>query len=207
MRRLFLRIDEILRRRQNIEEFCSDADCVLRIKVCRAERSLPVENGVIEAGAPLLELHFWNEQLPRRQDGAPSISWAAKGLRALLRSFAMLARHVERSPELGPIAGVFGITTFMSPGDAETAGRLLTRLGFSYAPHRGSLGAFGDFWENLHVWFMNRTFAGGASRPRLSGLRRVQLWMSREEFLHRYGTAAAQSTGGGPARRGANAVH
>jgi hypothetical protein len=175
--------------------------------VCRAERSFPVENGVIEAGAPLLELHFWNEQVPRPQDGAPSISWAAQGLRALLSSFAKLARHLERSPELKPIAGVFGITTFMSPGDAETGGRLLTRLGFSYAPHRGSLGAFGDFWENLHVWFMYRTFAGGDSRRRLSGFRRVQMWMSREEFLHRYGTAAARTTRGGAARRGANAAH
>jgi hypothetical protein len=186
MRRLFLFIDETLRRRQQIEEFCDDADCVLRIKRCRAPRSLPVERGAIPADAEVLELHLWNEHVPRRSASVSSLAWAAKGQRALVGSLAKLARHVEQRDELRNVTGIFGITTLMSPKDAATADRLLTRLGFAHAPYRSRFGAFGDFWENLHVWFLYRTFCRGSGRKPLSGLRRRILWMSKEDLLRRY---------------------
>jgi hypothetical protein len=186
MRRLFLLIDEILRRRQKIEEFSDDPDCLLRINVRPAPRPLPLASGVVPAGTEVLEIHLWNEHLPRAEASDSSLAWAVKGRAGLLRSLAALARHVEHRPELENVRAVFGITTLMSEKDAETAERMLARLGFSHAPYRSSLGAFGDFWQNLHVWFLYRAFRRSAPRKPLRGLRRKMLWMSKEDLLRRY---------------------
>ncbi|HEU4618703.1 MAG TPA: hypothetical protein VFV10_11705 [Gammaproteobacteria bacterium] len=183
MRRLFLFIDERLRRRQNIEEFCDDPECMLRIKLCRADRTFALEKGEIRKGADVLELHLWNEHVPLRA-GRTGLAWAARSRRAFVTSLAKLARHVQQRPELRGVAGVIGITTFMSPREAEAAERVLERLGFAHAPY--SVGAFGDFWENLHVWFLHRTFCDGAGHKPLSGLTRRIMWMSSDDLLRRY---------------------
>lgn len=187
MRRLFRCIDEILRRRQDIREFWNDADCMFRISLRPAERALPLPEGEIPAGAQLLELHYWNEHLPPQPSGGPDLAWAAKCRRMLLATLVALAARLERSPELRSAAGVFGITTFLSPAEAETGKKLLARLGFCHAPYRSRLGAFGDFWENLYVWFLNRAYGGSSVRRRsVWELRRVLVWTSREELVRRY---------------------
>lgn len=186
MRRLFLLIDEILRRRQKIEEFSDDPDCVLRIKRCLAPRELARIAAEIPAGADVLELHLWNEHLPQGSPSGPGLSWAVKGRGAFVRSLERLAAHIDRRADLREVEAVFGVTTFMSERDARTAERVLGRLGFSQAPYRSSLGAFGDFWENLHVWFLYRTFRRGGRRKPLFGLRRRILWMSKQDLLRRY---------------------
>jgi hypothetical protein len=206
MRRLFLLIDEILRRRQKIEEFCADADCVLRINVRPAPRPLRVEGGEIPAGTPVLELHLWNEHLPHGDPSDSGLAWAVKGRGALVRSLAALAQHIEHRSELADVAAVFGITTLMSEKDARTAERVLARLGFAHASYRSSLGAFGDFWENLHVWFLYRTFRRSARAKPLFGLRRKMLWMSREDFLDRYAPRGARTERRGAAARGRGPV-
>ncbi len=187
--RLFHAIDEHLRRQQNIVEFWNDPECVFRIRFCRAERVLPLEQGEIPAGAAMLELHYWNEHLPQPPDGGPDLMWAAKGRRMLMTSLAKLADWIERTPEARDIQGVFAITTFLSPREAQTGERLLARLGFRYEPFTS--GAFRDFWENVYVWFLNRTFGGGRVRKRsVRGLRRVLVWMARDDLVARFGARA-----------------
>jgi hypothetical protein len=186
MRRLILLIDGILRRRQKIEEFWDHPDCLLRISRRPAPCALPLRDGQIPAGAPLLEIHLWNEHLAHAEPADSSLAWGAKSGSALVRSLAALARHMERRADGADVAAVFGVTTFMSEKEAETAERLLARLGFAFAPYRSSLGAFGDFWENLHVWLLHRAFRHSVRRAPLFGLRRKMLWMSKEDLLYRY---------------------
>ncbi len=191
LNRLFRAIDEHLRRSQNIVEFCGDADCLFRVRFCRAERAFPLERGAIPEGAEMLELHYWNEHLPRPPEGGPDLMWAAKGRRMLMASLAKLADWIENTPEARGVEGVFAITTFLSPGEAQTGERLMARLGFRYEPFTS--GAFRDFWENVYVWFLNRTFGEGRVRRRsVWGLRRVLVWMPRENLLARFGTGAEQ---------------
>jgi hypothetical protein len=198
MRGLFLLIDAILRRKQNIAAFWDDPGCVLRINLRAAPRPLPLDGNVVRPGTKVLELHLWNEHLPQVGASDSSLAWAVKGHAALVRSLAALAQHVEQRADLADVPAVFGITTFMSQKDAQTAERVLARLGFAQTAYRSSLGAFGDFWENLYAWFLYRTFRRSAPRKPLLGMRRKLLWMSKEELVRRY---ARRGSRPGAARR------
>jgi hypothetical protein len=119
----------------------------------------------------------------------------------LFASLVKLARHLEESPENRAVAGLVGITTFLSPEEAQTGQRLLSRLGFDFEPYRSPLGAFGDFWENVYVWFLNRTFGGKHVRRRsLGGLRRYLVWMPRKALVRRYAAETRRVRRGGAAK-------
>lgn len=189
MRRLVRTLDELQRRRLGIREFCDDPECLFRIRVARAERPLAVADGEVPAGAQVLELHFWNEHFPRLPPSGLDLAWAARGQHMLIASLRKLARHLRDAPDLRSVAAVIGVTVLISPGEASAPEKLLSRLGFASAPYRSPLGRIGEFWENLYTWLIMWTFNGTTLRLRhLSRLHRMEVWMSKEEFVRRYAT-------------------
>jgi hypothetical protein len=187
MRALMRSVDALLRRGQRIREFSDDPECLFRIRVGRAPRPLPTEWGEIPAGAPMVELHFWNEQLPRPPERDAGLAWGTRGLGQVKRSLAALARHLREAPELRTVAGVMGVTAFFSAGEIAAGKRAVQRLGFECEPYRGRLGRFGELWENVHAHCMLWAFNERAARVR-SGARidRMMIWMPAEELVRRY---------------------
>lgn len=190
MRALIRRFDAWLRSRLGVFEFCDAPDCLLRIRLNTAAHVLLLPDGTISAGAPVLELHLWNEHLPPLPPAGPDLAWAVQIRRKLIASFRSLAARIEQEPRFAAIRAIGGITVLLSPEEAGQGRTLFQHLGFSILPHPERLGRFGEFWENLYTWWIMWTFNPATlRRRRLLHLRRMEVWMSAKEFLRRYGEA------------------
>jgi hypothetical protein len=184
MRQIIRAFDRGLRRTLGVREFDADPECLLRIRRTRARRPLPLPGAVVPAGAPVLELHLWNERIPPISPQGADVAWAASIERRFLRSLRLLARHVQEEPGLREARALGGATVLA----ARPAQGLIPRLGFHILPYRHPLGRFAEFWENAYTWALMWTFNQSSLRKRpLLRLRRSEIWMTAEDFLGRYG--------------------
>jgi len=192
VRALIRQFDAMLRRAYGVFEFCDDENCLLRLRLTEAPYPLRLSDHVVRAGDPVLELHLWNEHIPPLPPDGPDLAWATRMRRMLIHSFHVLARYMENDPHLSSVCAVGGVTVLLSPGDRPGGERLMERLGFTITPYHNPLGRFGEFWENFYAWWLMWTFnAASLRRRQLIRLRRVEVWMSADEFLQRYGTSMA----------------
>jgi hypothetical protein len=74
---LIFGLDGILRRCHSIIEFTSDPNCILRIKLGRLDEDIVLSDSTrVHARARIVDLHLWNEQIPRMPKHGASIAWA-----------------------------------------------------------------------------------------------------------------------------------
>jgi hypothetical protein len=181
--------DRFLRWAYGVFEFCNDPNCLLRVRVTRTARPVSLPGGQVPAGAPVLELHLWNEHLPPIPAEGPDIAWGVRTQRLWLASLRALARQIRQDPRLAGVQVVAGITSVFAPGDGGGGEKHFVHLGFTVLPHHSPLGRFGEFWENLYAWGIMWGFNAATLRHRrLLRLRRTEVWMMAEEFLRRYGS-------------------
>lgn len=188
LRGLILRFDAFLRRRLRITDLCDDPECLLRVRVKPAHRTVALPGFTVPAGASLLELHLWNEHvLPIPETGADML-WALRTQRMFLRSLREAARQLERRPEYAGVQAVTGITVLVHAADGSARDMILGRLGFTILPCRNPLGRFGEFWENLYTYAIMWAYnAPSVQRRNVLRMRRSEFWMPAEEFLRRFG--------------------
>lgn len=187
MRILVRALDTLLRRVYGIFEFCDDEACLLRLRVTRAPHAVPLPDGEVRAGAPVLEPHLWNEHMPPIPPEGADVAWAVRTHRMLVDSLPAVAYQIRHDPRLTDVQAIGGVTVLVSPGDHPAGGRLAKRLGFALFPYRNPLGRFGEFWENLYTWALMWAFnAPSLRRWQLVRLRRTEAWISVAEFLRRY---------------------
>lgn len=184
MRTLIRYFDRLLRHLLGVIEFCDDPEGLLRIKLTTAAHDIPLPDHTVPAGTPVIELHLWNEHVPPLPPAGPDLAWAAHSRRMLISSLRSLARLLEIDARLAGAQAIGGVTVLVSLGGEG----LFRRLGFTILPYRNPLGRFGEFWENFYTWAIMWTFNQASLRQRhLLQWRRSEIWMSREEFLRRYG--------------------
>lgn len=199
--RLFVReLDHWLRALQGVYEFSTDPQCLLRLSVERAPHILRLPDGEIEKGAPTVDLHLWNEHIPRIPAAGPDFGWALRVHRMLKGSLKAVATELQSDPRLAGVKAIGGANALILPGNPGGGEGLMKRLGFMVTPYRHPLGRFGEFWENSYSWLLMWTFNAASLRGRsLLALRRSETWMSRVEFLRRYGAAIpVRISGHGP---------
>ncbi len=181
-------IDRLAAKRRGIYAFSQDPACLLRLRRTTARHDLNLPDGVIVAGAPVVEIHLWNEHmLQLSQDGRGGIAFGNAFLRGIIHSFQGIARAMLSDPQLANAQAVGCNLIFLfdenNPERVYQAGR----LGFTYLPHRRPLGAFGEFWENLYAWGLMWAYnPESLAGRRFFGSRRSEIWMSRQVFLDRY---------------------
>jgi hypothetical protein len=193
VRRLIRGLDTLLRRGNGVFVFWDHPDCVLRLQRRRAPHALRFPTHAVPAGAPVLGLHLWNEHLPPLPEAGADLAWATQMRRRFVGSLRAVAREVTRDPRLSGAQALGGTTVLLEPGEASASVRLMQRLGFTVMPTRHPLGRFGTFWDNVYAWGLMWTFNPATLRGRtLLGLRRVEMWMSVEELLRRYGAEGSR---------------
>ncbi|MCX7682286.1 MAG: hypothetical protein N2508_10065 [Anaerolineae bacterium] len=187
MRTLIRHFDRLLRHVLGVVEFCDDPEGLLRVRMTAAAYEVHLPDRTVPAGAPVLELHLWNEHVPPLSPAGPDLAWAARSRRMLIASLRSLAHQMETEAWLSKVQAIEGVTVLVSLGGEG----FFKRLGFMILPYRNPLGRFGEFWENLYTWMIMWTFNQASLRQRhLLHLRRNAIWMSREEFLRRYGSGS-----------------
>ena len=173
-----------MRRRMNLIEFWDHPDCLIRVSVVRSDRPLIVANGVIPVGEKIIEIHFWNEHVPSIPDTGVDMVWATKGVRMLVTSFNELARQLTSNDQFQGVKAIGGITPLFFAGQGSSAERIWKRLGFTMSPHKGKLGRFGEFWENVYTWLIMWAFNPPSVRNQnLLKMRRTEFWVNTDEFM------------------------
>ncbi len=185
-------LDRLLRRAYGIYEFWSAPDCIFRVSVSEADRRIELPGLTLEKGARLVELHFWNEHMPRLPEGGPTVSWAKQLLRQVDRSFREVAKRAASDARLAGAQAIGGVMIAFEDEAGFGAVAVLERLGFRVAPYRNPHGELAEFWSRLYSWVLLRAYQRHSLRGRrVSQLHRVDLWMPMADFMSRYGARAS----------------
>lgn len=197
---LILAVDALLRRIGGVTEFEAEPEGLLRIARRHAGRPVALCDGVrIERGAPVLELHFWNEHLPPFPSDTATFDWARYVEQRIEASLCRLARHMQARGSWNDIQALRVHLSTPKHGPPTVLVRLLIEAGFD--PVEGPVSAMASLLSLLDgVWAWMLTWA---CNPRgLVGWRfdreRREYWFSRSRFLAAY----TNSNQGGVPERG-----
>jgi hypothetical protein len=131
LRALVIGLDRWLRRRQGIVAFCQDPDCLLRISKATAPVTTVLSDGIrVNAGDPIIELHFWNERLPRLPEGGVGLRWALWAGHRFARSLELLADHVVKDVRLSQVVALRSETIFTTADNGRALAGVARHLGF-----------------------------------------------------------------------------
>jgi hypothetical protein len=182
------RVDAMLRQRQGIFEFSNDPDCIFRISLGRAGRLLTLSDGVaIRPHDAVVQIHYWNEQMPPIPKEGRSALWAARFRNGVVHSLSLLAEALTRERRFADVAAIFAAPAFAAGGGPAITTRLSTRLGFDVLDGPSSDGSIHAWFDSLLIWVLMRTFNPASVRGRGLAHDRVPIWMSRSKLLTMYG--------------------
>ena len=153
--------DRWLRRRQGVFEYTGHPGCIFRVQHGRADERVALSDGTrIAPGDPILDLHFWNEQLPPMGADGATLRWACRMRRAIEISLTELARYLDDHPDLDDIAVVRIDMRLGTAARSRQIVRLSARLGFEPAADlvmtgsHVSGGTLHRFGENLYIFLL-----------------------------------------------------
>ena len=192
VRSLIYGLDALLRRSQGVFEFTDDPACILRISLARANSNQVLADGTrIEPGDLLVNIHLWNERLPRMPREGADLAWAQRMYRQFILSLRLLAKYIASNPGPAAARAIYGEPGLFTTGSLDAGLGALTRLGFEIQRPRAAAGPwqrFAEFWQNLYSYALLWTFNPGSLWSRTFwGLERCQIWMSRATLERLYG--------------------
>ena len=176
------RLDDWLRRRQGVFEYTDREDCIFRAQAIKAERPVSLGDGTrIEPGDLLLNIHLWNEHMPRAS-GDHDVGWARTVSHRLAASLCELDRAVERRPELNGTVAVVADMALGTEGRGDQIVRMSARYGFEAVDGDDdqAVGALHRLGENMLMFLL--VLAANPAAARLSVLRRGRrrVYLSRD---------------------------
>jgi hypothetical protein len=188
LRRAVLALDRALRSALGIVKYSKCEDCILRIALRRAATNvcLPGRIDVMQADY-IVELHFWNENLPALHYFGSPFGWAVRFRNQMRLSLRLLAAHAVTDPKIRSAKAFYARMVLPLDGRLRKCLAVAEEYGFSVtqdpcpAAHR-----IHDAFENLLVYALIFAFHPGKLTRRSAPLERLYWWISREDLLSRY---------------------
>jgi hypothetical protein len=181
-------IESMIRKSERSYEFCDDPDCVLRIQLMPSPRQVTLGEKLIMEDDLVLAIHVWNERMPPIPSGGADLKWALHLRRLVLHSYKLLARVMQDDTTYKPVRAIYGSSALFSSTNHTGGKRMMQGFGFTILPYHSPLGKFGEFWENLFSWWLMYAYNTASMESRkFWQLERTEIWMDRDEFIHRYG--------------------
>jgi hypothetical protein len=190
--RLFIfGLDSVLCHCQSIVEYTSDPNCILRIRLTSLNADIALSDGTCgRVGDRIIDLHFWNEHIPRMPRQGASIAWARQMHLCFCNSLRELARYLALRPDLDDVSI---IRCNMGLGVREQSAqvvRLIARYGFEQVPGVAAT-TTGErirwFGENILISLMVWVHNAAALRRDTLRRGRTQVFLSRRLLEQRYG--------------------
>jgi hypothetical protein len=183
-------LDSSLRARLGIFDFSADPDCILRIELGRAQCTLRLSDGVVVApGDPVLELHFWNEHMPRMERRGCTVAWARLVSRRMRVSLEELARYAAAHPEVARAKAIRGRLAFSLRQGRRQLNRLGAHYGFDVFDDTRPptlLSRLHDAGENILLWLILWAYNPASIRYSRFLRPRREMWMSLATLAARY---------------------
>ncbi|WP_237478180.1 hypothetical protein [Lichenibacterium dinghuense] len=132
LRRAVMALDAHLSRQNGVVPFSDDEDCILRIALVPARRTLLLSDGAeIRAGDTVADVHCWNERIPAMPVGGADLAWAQKASLRLRRSLELLAHAMATEPGLSVVKACRANVNFVGLGGSNrSVSRIIARLGY-----------------------------------------------------------------------------
>lgn len=180
-------LDALLRRIYGIHAFTDDPKCLFRVAFRRSPYDRTLSDGTrVRRGDPIVELHFWNERLPRMGPHGPDATWALRFAARLRHSLRLLAEYLATDPRARDVVAVYGYT-YLTWDERDPQQLLLRRLGFTFFVHpppRTPWGWVIRFFTQGYTWALVWTYNPTSLRARAFFRERlVEIWMSRQQLL------------------------
>src|SRR5581483_11414735 len=100
-------IDLRLRARHQVFEFSQSPRCIFRIQMGPAGEQLTLRDGTaIRADSRVINLHIWNDQMPRMPSEGATIAWARRVHRNLEFSLSELAKLLAIRADLDDVVAL-----------------------------------------------------------------------------------------------------
>jgi hypothetical protein len=190
-------IDERLRRHYGVGEYTGRPDCIFRIQIDRLNEDATLRDGTrLCRNDRIVDLHLWNEQLPRMAAKGPTVGWALRFNRGFEASLRELATYLATRPDLEDVAAIRAYMSIGSAAQRDQLSRVVGRFGFeTIAPTRPPTvrERARRFCEN--ILFSMMVYARNPAGLRRDALRRDRTlaYLSRRTLQSRY---APPSSGG-----------
>lgn len=187
----------MLQRWYGVQEFTTNRRCIFRINQDSAEQELTLRDGtVLRPGDRILNLHIWNEQMPKIGADGPTLSWARQINRALDISLQELAAFVEHDPACADARAVRADMALGSSRRGNQLIRMAIRYGFEPAgPEQGRspAGWLHHTGQNILICMLVLAANPRAFRLEVLCREREVIYLSRNVLLRRFGRNSPRS--------------
>ena len=190
-----LGLDRWLRQRQGVYEYSTNPLCIFRIARAQADGDARLSDGIhIKAGAPILDLHLWNEHVPPMSPGGATVPWAREFTYRIDVSMRDLARHLKWTRALDDVVALRGNMRLGTAAQNGQLARLAARYGFEPATGGAGPGPVQRFAENAFIFLLVLAINPVALRAPVLRRDNKLVYLSRAALERRY---AAAPTGAG----------
>jgi len=181
-------LDTWLRRREGVFEYSHKPDCILRAQLSRLTSDVLLSDGTFgRSGDRVIDLHFWNEQIPVKPVAGYSLAWGCRFNRSVAKSLRGLAQFLMSRPQLSDINIIRAITNL------DSLQRIAARHGFEVIRDQVKLSP----WQRVHRFGENILFGlltlachSGRARPRKFSRSRQVIYLARGALDCKYIAAA-----------------
>jgi YkoP-like protein len=167
--RLIFALDGCLQRRAGVFEYSDAHECIFRAQLSRLAGNVALADGSLgRAGDRVIDLHFWNEQIPLQTPGGNSLAWGCRFNRCFAKSLLELAQFLKNNSAFADVKII------RANVNLEMLDRIAKRHGFEPACNFGAPPA----WKHLHEFGENILFWLLAIACNPDG--RTQFWRHRK---------------------------
>jgi len=191
-------LDRWLRQRQGVYEFADDPHCLFRLQPARTDTEIVLADGThLLPGAPVLDLHLWNEHIPPIGAEGVTLKWARTLARGIDLSLRDLALHLRWTRALDDVAALRADMRLGTASQSAQVARIASRYGFEPASAGvEDHGSVHRLAENMFITLL--VLAANPAALRLPILRRnhALLYLSRLALQRRYAVTAGRDNRG-----------
>jgi hypothetical protein len=186
-------VDRRLRCRLGVSEYTRSSDCILRMQIIRNADYVRLKDGTcLRPGDRIVDLHFWNQQVPLMPVAGPTLGWARRMNDSFKRSLQELAHHLATRTDVDDIVAIRAIAALGADTRGDKISCILSRFGFETVLQQETPSAARQirrYGENMLISLMVLAYNATALRPDTLKRGRVQAYLSRRELGDRYGAA------------------
>jgi hypothetical protein len=187
----------LLQWRGGVFEYSRRSDCIFRAELGRLSSDVLLSDGTAgHAGDRVVEIHFWNEQIPVKPGAGSSLAWGCRFNRSIANSLGELAQFLANKPELSDI------NIIRANINLDLLVPIAARHGFeaAHGPAKPSASeSLHQFGENILYWLLALACNPGGGRPHTFWRHRRVRYLSRRVLDRRH--AIGRRSDPAPVRR------
>ena len=174
---LIFALDSWLQRREGVFEYSHKPECIFRAQLSRLSSEVLLSDGTFgRPGDRVIDLHFWNEQIPATPIAGYSLAWGCRFSRSFAQSIRELTRFLMSEPE------VRDTNIIRAKINLDSLQRIAVRHGFESIldPVRLSPWEYVHrFGENILYWLLTLACNSGGAWPKTFWRSRKVIYLSR----------------------------